>query len=156
MSISILPMLANSTLPPGVDHMHIETDGTVRLGRGGELIEFRFKFMDVPFSATTRQVQSGPIVQISGEIAPLPYSAEGLVMRRSVMAIIDASQELLHSRLAISKHKTILCVGKAPFVLPATPLDLISAATSVLLEVKPFLQLLAEILPTWPKAPAAV
>jgi hypothetical protein len=100
-------------------------------------------------------VQSGPIVQISGEIAPLPYSAEGQVMRRSVMAIIEASQELLYARLAISKHKTILCVGKAPFVLPATPVDLISAAASVLVEVKPFLQILAEILPTWPKAPAA-
>jgi len=155
-SISILPMLANSTLPPDVGHMHIEDDGTVRLGRGGELIEFRFRFMDVSFSATTRQVQSGPVVQISGEIAPLPYSAEGQVVRRSVMAIIDASQELLHSRLAISKHKTILCVGKAPYVTPATPVDLISAAASVLLEVKPFLLLLAEILPTWPKAPAAV
>lgn len=156
MSISILPMLATSTLPPGVDHMHIEDDGTIRLGRGGELVEFGFKFMDVPFSATTRQVQSGPVVQISGEIAPLPYSAEGQVIRRSVMAIIDASQESLHSRLAISKHKTILCVGKAPYTIPATPIDLISAATSVLLEVRPFLLLLAEILPTWPKAPATV
>ncbi|WP_374377143.1 hypothetical protein [Dongia sp.] len=151
MSIQILPMLANSTLPPGVDHMHIEADGRVRLGSGGELIEFGFSFMDVPFTASTRQVQTGPIIQISGEIAPLPYTAEGIVVRRSVVAIIAASQELAYSRLAISKQKTILCVGKAPFTIPATPAELIAAATSVILEVKPFLQILAEILPTWPK-----
>ena len=151
MSPSILPMLANSTLPPGVDHMHIATDGTVRLGKGGELIEFGFSFMDVPFTATTRQIQSGPIIQISGEIAPLPYSAEGVVMRRSALAIIEASQDLAQSRLAISKDKTILCVGKAPFSMPATPVDLIAAVASVILEVKPFLQILAEILPSWPK-----
>ncbi len=144
-------MLANSTLPPGVDHMHIEADGRVRLGSGGELIEFGFSFMDVPFTASTRQVQTGPIIQISGEIAPLPYTAEGIVVRRSVVAIIAASQELAYSRLAISKQKTILCVGKAPFTIPATPAELIAAATSVILEVKPFLQILAEILPTWPK-----
>jgi hypothetical protein len=150
-SPSILPMLANSTLPPGVDHMHIATDGTVRLGKGGELIEFGFSFMDVPFTATTRQIQSGPIIQISGEIAPLPYSAEGVVMRRSALAIIEASQDLAQSRLAISKDKTILCVGKAPFSMPATPVDLIAAVASVILEVKPFLQILAEILPSWPK-----
>lgn len=156
MSASTLPILTNSALPPDVSHMYIDSDGAVRLGRGGELIEFRFSFMDVPFSATTRQVQSGPIVQLSGEIAPLPYSAEGLVVRRSVMAIIDASQELIYSRLAISKYKTILCVGKAPFTRPATPAELIAAAASVLVEVEPFLQLLAEILPTWPKTPAAL
>jgi hypothetical protein len=150
-SPSILPMLANSTLPPGVDHMHIATDGTVRLGKGGELVEFGFSFMDVPFTATTRQIQSGPIIQISGEIAPLPYSAEGVVMRRSALAIIEASQDLAQSRLAISKDKTILCVGKAPFSMPATPVDLIAAVASVILEVKPFLQILAEILPSWPK-----
>ncbi len=143
-------MLANSTLPPGVDHMHIGEDGTVQIGKGGQLIEFGFSFMDVPFTATTRQVQSGPIVQISGEIAPLPYSAEGLVVRRSVMAVITASQELEHARLAISKHKTILCVGKGHFDLPAKPADLIAAVTGVILEVRPYLQMLAEILPTWP------
>ncbi len=154
MSNSILPMLANSELPPGVDHLHITTEGSVRLGRGGELIEFGFSFMDVPFTASTRQIQSGPVVQISGEIAPLPYSAEGLVVRRSAMAIIDASQDLAHARLAISKHKTILCVGKAPFSIPATPVDLISSVASIILEVKPFLQILAEILPTWPKSAA--
>ncbi|WP_374651972.1 hypothetical protein [Dongia sp.] len=154
MTNSILPMLANSMLPPGVDHMHISTDGTVRLGHGGELIEFGFSYMDVPFTATSRQIQSGPIIQISGEIAPLPYSAEGLTVRRSAMAIIEASQELAHARLAISKQKTILCVGKAPFTIPATPVDLIAAVTSVILEVRPFLQILAEILPSWPKAAA--
>jgi hypothetical protein len=144
-------MLAANTLPPGVDHLHFDAGGAVRIGRGGGLVEFGFHFMDVRFTATTRQIQSGPVVQISGEIAPLPYSAEGLVVRRSAVAIIEASQQLTHTRLAISKYKTILCVGKAPIISPSTPVDLIAAAVSVMLEVKPFLQILAEILPTWPK-----
>mgnify|MGYP000273493476 CR=1 FL=1 len=144
-------MLANNTLPPDVDQMHIDAAGAVRIGRGGGLVEFGFRYMDVRFTANTRQIQSGPIVQISGEIAPLPYSAEGVAIRRSAMAIIDASQELTHTRLAISKQKTILCVGKAPVVSPWTPTDLIAATVSVILEVRPFLLILAEILPTWPK-----
>lgn len=149
--MDILPMLATNTLPAGVDQLHFDAAGAVRIGRGGGLVEFGFRFMDVPFTAITRQIQSGPILQIAGEIAPLPYSAEGLVVRRSAIAIIDASQELRHTRLAVSKQKTILCVGRAPVVEPWTPVDLIAAATSVLLEVKPYLQILAEILPTWPK-----
>ena len=145
-------MLATNTLPAGVDQLHFDATGTVRIGRGGGLVEFAFRFMDIPFTANTRQIQSGPILQIAGEIAPLPYSAEGLAVRRSTIAIIDASQELPQVRLAVSKHKTILCIGRAPVVAPWTPVDLIAAATSVLLEVRPFLQILAEILPTWPKA----
>ncbi|WP_303982861.1 hypothetical protein [Dongia mobilis] len=150
-----IEMLASNTLPPGVDQMHIDAGGTLRIGSGGGLVEFGFRFMDIPFTANTRRIQSGPIVQISGEIAPLPYSAEGIVVRRSAIAIIDASQDLAHTRLAVSKHKTILCVGKAPLTDPWTPVDLIAASASVILEVRPFLQLLAEILPTWPKPPTA-
>ena len=146
-----IEMLASNTLPPGVDQMHIDAAGHLRIGRGGGLVEFGFHFMDIPFTANTRQIQAGPIVQISGEIAPLPYSAEGIVVRRSAIAIIDASQDLAHTRLAISKQKTILCVGKAPLSEPWTPIDLIAAAASVIIEVRPYLQMLAEILPSWPK-----
>lgn len=152
MTLDSLPMLATNKLPAGVEQLHFDASGTVRIGRGGGLVEFGFRFMDVRFTANTRQIQSGPIIQISGEIAPLPYSAEGITVRRSAIAVIDASQELAHTRLAISKHKTILCVGKAPVVEPWTPIDLIVATASVMLEVKPFLQILAEILPTWPQA----
>lgn len=151
MTLDSLPMLTTNTLPVGVDQLHFDAAGAVRIGRGGGLVEFAFRFMDIRFVANTRQIQSGPIVQISGEIAPLPYSAEGVAVRRSTIAIIDASQELAHTRLAVSKYKTILCVGKAPVVSPWTPKDLIVATASVMLEVKPFLQILAEILPSWPK-----
>jgi hypothetical protein len=150
-----MDMLAKKMLPSDVDHLRIDDQGKLRIGRSGGLVEFQFTFMDVPFTANTRQIQSGPIVQISGEVAPLPYSAEGITIRRSTMAIISASQHLSHTRLAISKYKTILCVGKAPIGESWTPVDLIAAATSVILEIKPYLQMLAEILPAWPSRPAS-
>ncbi len=145
-----MEMLAKKMLPSDVEHVRIDDGGKLRVGRSGGLVQFQFRFMDVPFSANTRQIQSGPIVQISGEVAPLPYSAESITVRRSTMAIIAASQHLPHTRLAISKHKTILCVGKAPIGDSWAPVDLIAAATSVILEISPYLQMLAEILPAWP------
>lgn len=146
-----MEMLARKMLPSEMDHLQLDQDGKLRLGRGGGLVEFTFFYMDVPFSAVTRQIQSGPIVQISGEIAPLPYSAEGTSIRRATIAIIDASQDLAHTRLAVSKQKTILCVGKAPISEPWAPVDLIAAAASVIIEIRPYLQMLAEVLPAWPK-----
>lgn len=145
-----MEMLARKMLPAEIGHLRIDDQGKVRLARGDGLVEFKFFYMDVPFTANTRQIQSGPIVQISGEVAPLPYSAEGVTVRRSTMAIINASQTLTHTRLAISKQKTILCAGRAPIDEPWGPVDLIAAAASVILEIRPYLQMLAEVLPGWP------
>lgn len=145
-----MEMLARKMLPAEIGHLRLDDEGKLRINRGGGLVEFSFSFMDVPFNANTRQIQSGPVVQISGEVAPLPYSAEGVTVRRATMAIIAASETLEHTRLAISKQKTILCVGKAPIEEPWGPVDLIAAAASVIIEVRPYLQMLAEILPAWP------
>lgn len=145
-----MDMLARKVLPAEVGHLRLDDEGRLRINRSGGLVEFQFSYMDVPFNANTRRIQSGPVVQISGEVAPLPYSAEGITVRRSTMAIISASEMLEHTRLAISKQKTILCVGKAPIEEPWGPVDLIAAAASLILEVRPYLQMLAEILPAWP------
>lgn len=153
-SIVTMDMLAKNMLPAEVSHLRIDDAGKVRMGRSGGLVEFQFSYMDVRFSANTRQIQSGPIVQISGEVGPLPYSAEGIEVRRSTMAIIDASQSLDHTRLAISKFKTILCVGRGPIQENWGPVDLIAAAAGVILEIRPYLQILAEILPAWPNRSA--
>jgi hypothetical protein len=150
-----MDMLARNELPADVGHVRLDEEGRLRIGRGGGLVEFKFTYMDVVFSANTRQIQSGPIVQISGEVAPLPYSAEGIEIRRSTMAIINASQTMEYVRFAISKQKTILCVGKAPISEPWDPIDLIAAAASVILEIHPCLQMLAEILPAWPSRRSA-
>lgn len=149
-----MEMLAKKLLPADVDHLRIGEDGKLRIGRTGGLVEFQFAFMGVRFNANTRQIQSGPIVQISGDIAPLPYSAEGVPLRRSVMAIISATQELEQMRLAVSKQKTILCAGRAPIEEAWTPVDMIAATSGMILEIKPYLEMLADILPTWPSRAA--
>jgi hypothetical protein len=142
-----LPFLTKQTVPPEVDHLKINADGTVRLGRAGEVVEFGFTFLNRRFIAGTRTTQSGPILQLSADIAPVPYSAEGIETRRAAMAIISSSQGLKHARLVITKSKQICCIGKIPVRQSWAPVDLISAATRIMLEIQPYLQALLEILP---------
>ena len=84
------------------------------------------------------------------DIAPLPYSAEGVATRRAVVAIIDASQAMSEVRLVISKHRRIYCIGKAMLPTDWEPHDVIAAATRLVLEVKPYLVMLQEALPPRP------
>ncbi len=142
-----LPLLTKQAVPPEVGHLRIETDGTVRLGRAGEVVEFGFTYLGRRFIAGTRMTQAGTILQLSGEIAPVPYSAEGIGARRAAIAIISASQALRHARLVITKTKQICCIGKIPVAQPWTPVELITGATSIMLEIQPFLHALMEVLP---------
>lgn len=142
-----LPLLSRQAVPPEVDNLRINPDGTVRLGRAGEVVEFSFTYLDRRFTASTRVTQGGPILQISADIAPCPYSAEGIEARRAAIAVISASQALPHARLVITKAKQICCIGKMSVKQPWTPVDLISAATRIMLEIRPYLQALLEVLP---------
>ena len=61
---------------------------------------------------------------------------------------ISASQMLPQARLVISRRLRIYCVGKA--ILPENwrPRDAITAAARLMLEVRPYLVMLTEILPS--------
>ena len=143
-----LPLLSRQTLPPAVDSLRINTDDTVRLGRAGEVVEFGFTYLDRQFTASTRVARSGPIPQISANIAPAPYSAEGIGTRRAAIAIVSARQVLAHARLVIAKTKRICCIGKMTVNQPWTPVDPIAAVTRIMLEIQPYLQAPLEVLPT--------
>jgi hypothetical protein len=133
-----------------LNRIQFEQDGSVRVGDRGRPVEFSFAFQGLHFGASTRQIDSGTILQVAADIAPDPYSVEGASLRRSVHAVIEASQYLVSSRLVITRQKRIFCIGKAAISTPAAPRDLISAAVEILLEIKPYLEMLGEILPTWP------
>lgn len=113
-------------------------------------MEFSFAYIGLRFGANTRKIDSGTILQVAADIGPDPYSVEGADLRRAVHAIIEESQHLPYSRLVITKQKRIFCIGKASVNTPSAPVDLISAAVEIMLDIKPYLDMLAEILPGWP------
>jgi hypothetical protein len=137
-------------LPPEEPRLRINADGSLQIGRKDGHIEFAFHYLGLTFEANTRPTASGTVVQVAAEVAPLPYSAEGVTTRRAVIAIIDASQVLSEVRLVISKSRWIYCIGKATLPTHWEPQDVIVAATRLVLAVKPYLVTLQEALPARP------
>jgi hypothetical protein len=137
--------------PQALDRIHFEQDGSVRVGQAGRPLEFSFAYLGLRFGASTRMVDSGTILQVAADVAPDPYSVEGASLRRAVHAIIDASHELNNCRLVVTKQKRIFCIGKATVPQSSAPVDVISGAVEIVLEIKPYLDMLAEILPNWPR-----
>jgi hypothetical protein len=147
-NLKTLPMLKLQQLPPEEPRLRINADGSLQVGRRDGQIEFAFQFLGLTFEANTRPTASGAVVQIAAAIAPVPYSAEGVVTRRAVVAIIEAAQTLPEARLVVSKHHWIYCIGKSALPKTWEPQDVITAATRLVLEVKPYLVMLQEALPS--------
>ena len=152
MNLKAIPLLKLQQLPPEEPRLRINADGTLQIGRKDGQIEFSFHFQGVTFDANTRPTATGTVVQVAAEIAPLPYSAEGVATRRAVVAIIEASQAMPEARLVVSKSRWIYCIGKAGLPGHWEPQDVITAATRLVLEVKPYLVMLQEALPSRPRA----
>jgi len=140
--------------PAEIEAIDVLADGSVALKRERANLTFGFKACGLPFSAETRLTESGPMLQIAAQIGDAPYSAEGVELRGTVHAIIRYSHASPSCRLMVSKQKRIYCIGKAHLGDTWTPTALLTVAAELVLEARPFLMVLREIMPRW-ASPAA-
>jgi hypothetical protein len=140
--------------PAELNELDVLADGSVALNPDRTNVEFSFRVCGLSFSAATRLIDSGPMLQVAADVASDPYSAEGVQMRETVHALIRASQAAPHCRLMVSKHKRIYCVGRTRIDDSWTPTALLTAAVELILEARPYLMVLRDIVPSWSK-PAA-
>jgi hypothetical protein len=151
-----MPISMTNPAPDELSELDFLADGTVALKNGKGHVEFSFSAYGLNFLCNTRLIEAGPILQIAAEIGNDPYTAEGVDLRDSAHAIIRASQGAPACRLLVSRQKRIYCVGRARVAEPWTPTALLTAAASLILEVRPYLMVLRDILPKWPHvAPTA-
>ena len=147
-----MPNSMTNPVPDELSALDFLADGTVALKNGSGHVEFSFHAYGLNFSCNTRLIETGPILQIAADIGCDPYTAEGVHLRDSAHAIIRASQDAPACRLMVSRQKRIYCVGRARLAEPWTPTALLTAAASLILEVRPYLMVLRDILPKWPRA----
>lgn len=150
-----MPNTISAPVPDELSELDFLADGTVALSNSKTNVEFSFQAYGLTFTANTRLIESGPVLQISADIGSDPYTAEGVELRDCAHAVIRASQGVPACRLMVSRQKRIYCVGRAHVTEPWTPASLIAAAAGLLLEVRPYLLTLRDILPRWPQAGAA-
>ena len=147
MNLNPLPLLDAQSMPSQEPRLRLKDDGSVEIGRPGGQIEFAFRYFGRRFEANTRPISGGMVLQMSAELGPMPYSVDGPALRSAVFGILAASQELSGIRLVLSHHRRIYCIGKAMLRQGWQPGDAISASARLCLVAKPYLLLLAEILP---------
>ncbi|WP_119301283.1 hypothetical protein [Dongia deserti] len=152
--MNIPTVFSHPPAPAEINELDVLDDGSVALKRERANVAFGFRACGLPFSAETRLAETGPVLQIAAEIGGDPYSAEGVDLREAVHAIIRSSHTSPSCRLMVSKQKRIYCVGKGHLSESWTPTALLTVAAELVLEARPYLMVLRDVMPRWAK-PAA-
>lgn len=150
----MMPTPINTPMPEALSSVDFLPDGTLALSTQNSNVAFSFQAYGLTFAANTRLVEAGPVLQIAADIGGDPYTAEGAELRDAAHAIIRASHGVPACRLMVSRQKRIYCVGRTHVSEPWTPTTLIAAAAELLLEIRPYLIVLRDVLPRWPQGAA--
>lgn len=136
----IIASLGRFELPLELDRIHLFGRGTK------EQLCFRFAFREVPFSCTAERQGGRPTLALTGDFGALPYSAEGPERRRRVQTVIAAAQSCSGLRWTVTPQRQIEVSGDIALDLPLTPTALVAGTVTLLLRVRPYLDLLLEAL----------
>jgi hypothetical protein len=146
-NLKAIPLLSAQRISEADSRLQVNTNQALQIGRLDRQIEFAFRLMGLSFTANTRPADNGTVLQLSAEVGPVPYSAEGVGTRRSALSIIESAQMLPEARLVISRSRWIYVIGKSALSEDWSAADAISASTRLVLQVKPHLTMLLEVLP---------
>ena len=147
--------LAETAFPLEVNSLYVDADGELnRIDPRERPFGFRFECLGLRFVAATRVRKGALLLQLTAKVGPIPYTAESQDRRRDALVIMRSSLALQHIKMGMSRDRQIEVVGEFPIAEPLTPISVVSAATELVLEIKPYITLLADFVTTASRRPA--
>lgn len=148
MADTLFGQISRQVLPLEVNSVAIKADGSLEMREPCAPVAFRFSFLGHDFAGTADATADGALLSIGADLVPLPYSIESHQRRQRALALLRATRDLPHARLVATPAKTVRAEGRLPVVRPLTAGRLIGATTVLLIELLPYLALVAEYLET--------
>ncbi len=123
----------------------IDENGRLRPRPDGAPISFGFSYRGVDFMA---KVDTGavPRVSLDAELGKLPYRAEIGERRQLARRIVKATRALPRGRISLSEALDMHLTAQIAPISPLTPTAVLTALTAILLDFKPYLDLLHEVM----------
>lgn len=141
----VIGLLANAEQPVGLDAIEVKPDGSiVRWPR--ETLVFTFDFQGATFTAQGRKSAERFQVAFDASLGPLPFTAESLERRRAIQGLVVAKANEPGPSITIDNAMDIRVAGQFDVQQPISPVAVLTGLTEILLELKPWLARLAELL----------
>lgn len=104
-------------------------------------LAFSFKCYGVTFIADGFDGEAGPTLQVSGNLGPLPYSAECVENRKAIGDILSLSPEFLSLRMSLSSGNNIIVEGELPLGGSVTPSRIVATASAFAVAARPLIEI---------------
>ena len=144
-----ITQLAETAFPLEVNSLYVDADGELnRIDPRERSFGFTFECLGLRFSASTRVRKNELWLKLAAKVGPIPYTAESLTRRRDALAIMRATLALPHGKLGLTRDSHIEVSGEVPLQEPLTPVNVVSAAAQLVLQVKPYVTLLSDFVPS--------
>ncbi len=143
--IATAALIAGRRGPLRVGDIEIDGQGRIRPRGDKGPLRFAFAYRGVEFGA---EVATGaaPRVRLSAELGKLPYSMEIGHGRHTIRRILMASAQLPHGRIGLSDSDDMRLEAESSPPSPFTPASLMAAVAALLLDFRPYLDLVARVL----------
>ncbi len=138
-------LIAGHRFPLRVGDIEIDGQGRIRARGDKGPLRFTFAYRGVEFGA---EVATGaePRVRLSAELGKLPYSMEIGHSRHTIRRILMASAQLPHGRIGLSDSDDMCLEAESSPPSPFTPASIMAVVAALLLDFRPYLDLVARVL----------
>jgi len=133
-------VLAQTSSPVEVGEIELTEEGVLRPREPDQPLSFSFIYNGIKFHADVPHDPSQAI-HLTATLGVLPYSMENAFGRRAAKAIVARAQ-LPNGRLRIGEQLRVMIELAATPPRPRTPVSVLSTVTALLMEAKPYLDLL--------------
>jgi hypothetical protein len=145
--------LGRAPLPKEIPAVSLDPEGRLTQ-RSPDEFRFSFAFLGAEFVGRIDGDWSAPSLCVTAELGPVPYTVESASRRRDVLTLIRAATVLTHARFRISSDRQIRAAGAIRVSTPVSHARLLAALVEILLELKPHLLALRDLLAP-PDSPSA-
>ena len=139
---SAVKRMSDAGLTLEVGSVSLGEDGHIRRSEEDRPLHFRFSACGIDFEAHLDN-RSAPL-RLRANLGKLPYSAESADARRLARTVIASTDRLRRGHILLSPEQDIVLEGELNPPSPRTAVSVIATVVSLILDFKPYLDLLGE------------
>jgi len=139
---STVKEMGGTALPLEVGSVVLGEDGHIRSSTEDRPIHFRFTACGIEFEASLAD-KAAPL-RLNANLGKLPFSAESPEARRLARSVMAATDRLRRGHILLSAEQDMVLEGELNPPSPRTPANVIATAVALVLDFKPYIDLLAE------------
>ena len=139
---SAVRSVADTALPLEVGSIAVGEDGHILHSGDDRPLHFQFSACGILFEADLAH-KDAPL-RLTANLGKLPYSAESPDGRRLARSVLAATDRLRHGQILLSDEQDMILQGERKPPSPRTPVNVIATAAALIVDFKPYIDLLAD------------